>query len=79
MRERSIPKLEQQRKKLQEKYEIMWKLDGEIQGQLKAEDEVRNEIEQADIYSGEIELILILLDEALNAAEDFPSYSYDAR
>ena len=30
--ERSIPKLEQQRKKLREKYEIIRKLDGEIQG-----------------------------------------------
>ena len=54
-RERNIPKLEQQRKKLREKYEIIRKLDGEIQGLL---DEVSNEIEQADIVSDEIELSL---------------------
>ena len=70
MRKQSIPKLEQQRKKLREKYEIIRKLDGEIQGQLEAEVEVSNEIEQADIYSDEIELTLILLDEALTAAKD---------
>ena len=60
-RERNIPKLEQQRKKLREKYEIIRKLDCEIQGQLEAEDEVSNEIEQANIVSDEIELTLILL------------------
>eukprot|EP00731_Ephydatia_muelleri_P027563 Em0019g436a len=47
--ERSIPKLEQQQKKLREKYEIIKKLDGEIQSQIEAEDDVSNEIEQADI------------------------------
>ena len=69
-RQRSIPKLEQQRKKLREKYDIIRKLDGEIQGLLEAEDEVSNEIEQADIVSDEIELTLLLLDEALTEAED---------
>ena len=68
--ERSIPKLEQQQKKLREKYEIIKKLDGEIQSQIEAEDDVSNEIEQADIVSDEIELTLILLDKALTAAED---------
>ena len=68
-RERNIPKLEQQRKKLREKYEIIRKLDGEVYSKQKMKLATRLH-EQADIVSDEIELSLILLDEALTAAEN---------
>ena len=67
--EHNFLRLEQQRNKLQEKHETILKLDGEIQGLLEAKDEVCNEIEQADIVSDEMELTLIILNEALAGVE----------
>ena len=65
--ERNFLRLEQQRKKLQEKHETILKLDAEI---LEAEDEVSNEIEQADVFSDEMELTLMILNEALAGIEN---------
>ena len=68
-RERNIPKLEQQRKKLREKYEVIRKLDGEIRDKI-ISGEIQDLLEAEDEVSDEIELTLILLEEALTAAEN---------
>ena len=67
--ERNFLRLEQQRKKLQEKHETILKLDVEIQGLLEAADEVSSEIEQADVFSDEMELTLRIQNKALAGVE----------
>ena len=64
--ERNVPKLEQQRQKLKTKYDDLRKLDSNILGTLEAEDDILKEIEQTDLFNDEIELTILLLDDALS-------------
>ena len=58
-------RLQQLRKKLQEKSELIRTLDDEILSKMEEEDEIWNHIEQADAIHDEVEYALILLDKSL--------------
>ena len=68
--ERNVPRMDQQRQKLKMKYDDLRKLDSDILGSLESEDDIRNEIEQIDLFNDEIELTILLLDEALTKEPD---------
>lgn len=63
--ERNLLRLQQLRKKLQEKCELIRRLEDEIPSKIEAEDEIRNDIEQADAFHDKVEYALILLDQTL--------------
>ena len=61
----NILRLQQLRKKLQEKSELIRTLDDEIVSKIEAVDEIGNNTEQADTFHNEVEYSLILLDQSL--------------
>ena len=75
--ERNVPKLEQQRQKLKTKYDDLRKLDSDILDTLEAEDDILKEIGQTDLFNDEIELTILLLDEALSKEPDAQTHVTD--
>lgn len=56
-------------KTLKEKLDIILKLDAEILDAAKEEDEIKEEIEQADLYQEKVELAIITLQMAISDLE----------